>query len=162
MGGLGLCKAGEGIGQLWWDLNWAFMLDQGLYGLGTKPRFEPSGGESMNQKNFKWDGLLKKKKKKIMVDKIIALYYHKYLSQEGNNMNKKSWKLQYDIQTFSEKNKKRRGLQISKFWIIRINILILSHWPTHQYDKLILLDATKNHTNEVFKTLFEDFKKLGY
>ena len=62
-----------------------------------------------------------------MVDKIIALYYHKYLSQEGNNINKKSRKLQYDIQTFSEKNKKRRGLQISKFWIIRINILILSH-----------------------------------
>ena len=96
-----------------------------------------------------------------MVDKKIALYYHKYLSQEGNNMNKKSWKLQYDILTFSKKNKKRRGLRISKFWIIRINILILSHWPTHQYDKLILLDA-KNHTNEVFKTLFEDFKKLRY
>lgn len=43
-----------------------------------------------------------------MVDKTIALYYHKYLSQEGNNMNKKSWKLQYDIQTFSEKNKKKK------------------------------------------------------
>ena len=24
-----------------------------------------------------------------MVDKTIALYYHKYLSQEGNNMNQK-------------------------------------------------------------------------
>ena len=24
-----------------------------------------------------------------MVDKTIALYYHKYLSQEGNNMKKK-------------------------------------------------------------------------
>ena len=54
----------------------------------------------MNQKNFKWHGLLKKI---IMVDKIIALYYHKYLSQEGNNMNKKSWKLQYDILNFSKK-----------------------------------------------------------
>ena len=97
-----------------------------------------------------------------MVDKTISLYYYKYLSKKGNNMNKKSWKLQYDIQTFSEKNKKRRRLRISKFWIIRINILILSHWPTHQYDKLILLDATKNHTNEVFKPLFENFKKLGY
>ena len=97
-----------------------------------------------------------------MVDLTIALYYHKYLSQEGNNMNQKSWKLQYDIQTFPEKNKKRRGLQISKIWIIRINILILSHWPIHQYDTLILLDATKNYTNEVFKTLFEDFKKLRY
>ena len=98
-----------------------------------------------------------------MVDKIIALYYHKYLSQEGNNMNKKSWKLQYDILTFSKKkNKKRRGLQIFKFWVIGINMLILSRWPTHQYDKLILLDATENHTNEIFKTLFADFKKLGY
>ena len=97
-----------------------------------------------------------------MVDKIIALYYHKYLSQEGNNMNKKSWKLQYNILTFSKKNKKRRGIRIFKFWIIEINMLILSHWPTHQYDKLIRLDATKNHTNEVFKTLFEDFKKLRY
>ena len=29
-------------------------------------------------------------KKKIMVDKTIALYYYKYLSQEGNNMNQKS------------------------------------------------------------------------
>ena len=104
-----------------------------------------------------------KKKKKIMVDKTIALYYHKYLSQEGNNMNKKSWKLQYDIPTFSkEKNKKRRELQISRFWIIGINMLILLRWPTQKYDKPILLDATKNHTNEVFKTLFEDFKKLGY
>ena len=98
-----------------------------------------------------------------MVDKTIALYYYKYLSQEGNNMNQKSWKLQYDILTFSKKkNKKRRGLQISRFWVIRINMSILSHWPTHQYDKPILLDVTENHTNEVFKTLFEDFKKLGY
>ena len=98
-----------------------------------------------------------------MVGKTIALYYYKYLSQEGNNMNKKSWKLQYDILTFSKKkNKKRRGLWISRFWIIGINMLILSRWPTHQYDKPIHLDATENHTNEVFKTLFEDFKKLGY
>ena len=28
-----------------------------------------------------------------MVDKIIALYYYKYLSQEGNNMNKKKLKV---------------------------------------------------------------------
>ena len=98
-----------------------------------------------------------------MVDKTIALYYHKYLSQEENNMNQKSWKLQYDILTFSKKkNKKRRGLQISRFWVIGINMLILSRLPTKKYDKLILLDATKNQTNEVFKTMFEDFKKLGY
>ena len=104
------------------------------------------------------------KKKKIMVGKTIAFYYHKYLSQEENNMNQKSWKLQYDILTFSKKkkNKKRRELQIFRFWIIGIKMLILSRWPTHQYDKPILLDATKNHTNEVFKTLFKDFKKLGY
>ena len=98
-----------------------------------------------------------------MLDKTIALYYHKYLSQEGNNMNQKNWKLQYDILTFSkENNKKRRGLQISRFWVIRINMWILSRWPTHQYNKPILLDAIENHTNEVFKTLFKDFKKLGY
>ena len=98
-----------------------------------------------------------------MVDKTIAFYYHKYLSQEGNNMNQKSWKLQYDILTFSKKkNKKRRGLRIFGFWVIWIKMLILSHGPTHQYDKPILLDATKNQSNEVFKTLFEDFKKLGY
>ena len=42
-----------------------------------------------------------------MLDKTIALYYHKYLSQEGNNMNQKSWKLQYDILTFSKKNNKK-------------------------------------------------------
>ena len=40
-------------------------------------------------------------------------------------------------------------------------MLILSRWPTHQYDKPIFFDATKNHTNEVFKTLIEDFKKIG-
>ena len=103
------------------------------------------------------------KKKKIMVGKTIAFYYHKYLSQEGNNMNKKSWKLQYNILTFSKKkNKKRRGLRIFRFWVIGIKMLILLRWPTHQYDKPILLDATKNHTNKVFKTLFKDFKKLGY
>ena len=61
-----------------------------------------------------------------------------------------------------EKKKKKRGLRISRFWIIGINILILSRWPTHQYDKPIVLDTIENHTNEVFKTLFEDFKKLGY
>ena len=98
-----------------------------------------------------------------MVNKTIALYYHEYLSQKGNNMNKKSWKLQYDILTFSKKkNKKRKGLRISRFWVIGINMLILSRWPTQKYDKPILLDAIENHTNEVFKTLFEDFKKLGY
>ena len=98
-----------------------------------------------------------------MVDKTIAPYYHKYLSQKGNNMNQKSWNLQYDILTFSKKkNKKRRGLRISKFWVIGINMLILLRWPTNQYNKPILLYATENHINEVFKTLFEDFKKLGY
>ena len=98
-----------------------------------------------------------------MVAKTIAFYYHIYLSQKGNNMNQKSWKLQYNILTFSKKkNKKRRGLQISRFWVIGIKMLILSRWPTHQYNKSILLDATKNHTNEVFKTLLDDFKKLGY
>ena len=62
-----------------------------------------------------------------MVEKTIALYYHKYLSQEGNNMNQKSWKLQNNILTFSKKkNKKRRGLRIFRFWIIWINMLILS------------------------------------
>ena len=98
-----------------------------------------------------------------MVDKTIALYYHKYLSQEKNNMNQKSWKLQYDILTFSKKkNKKRRELRISRFWVIWINMLILSRWPTQKYDKPILLDATENHTNKVFKTLFKDLKKLRY
>ena len=98
-----------------------------------------------------------------MVDKIITLYYHKYLSQEGNNMNKKIWKLQYDILTFSKKkNKKTRGLQICRFWMIGINMLILLRWLTHQYDKPTLLDATENYTNEIFKNLFEDFEKLGY
>ena len=47
---------------------------------GMEPGFEPREGQSMNQKNFKWHGLLKKKKK-IMVDKTIALYYNKYLIQ---------------------------------------------------------------------------------
>ena len=94
-----------------------------------------------------------------MVGKTIALYYYKYLSQEGNNMNQKSWKLEYDILTFSKKkNKKRKGLRISRFWVIGINMLILSRWPTQKYDKLVLLDATENHTNEVFKTFFEDLK----
>ena len=53
-----------------------------------------------------------------MVDKTIALYYHKYLSQEENNMNEKNWKLQYDILTFSKKKKKKRtsDLQILDNW----------------------------------------------
>ena len=58
---------------------------------GTESGFEHRG-QSMNQKNFKWHGLLKKKKK-IMVNKRIALYYHEYLSQKGNNMNKKKLKV---------------------------------------------------------------------
>ena len=107
--------------------------------------------------------IIKKKKKKNHGRQYNCTLLPKYLSQEGNNMNQNSWKLQYDILTFSKKKKKKkRGLRISRFWVIRINMLILSRWPTHQYDKLILLNATKNHTNEVFKTLFEDFKKLGY
>ena len=130
---------------------------------GTELGFEPGGAKAWTKKISSDMVYLKKKKKKIMVDKTIAFYYHKYLSQEGNNMNKKSWKLQYDILTFSKKkNKKRRGLRIFRFWVIGIKMLILSRWPTHQYDKPILLDATKNHTNEIFKTLFEDFEKLGY
>ena len=50
-----------------------------------------------------------------MIDKTIALYYHKYLSQEGNNMNKKIWKLQYDILTFSKKNKKEEDFGSPNF-----------------------------------------------
>ena len=142
------------------DRTWEYIYIYIYIYTGTESGFEPEGGQSMNQKNFKWHDLLKKK---IMVAKTIAFYYHIYLSQKGNNMNQKSWKLRYDILTFSKKkNKKRRGLQISRFWVIGIKMLILSRWPTHQYNKSILLDATKNHTNEVFKTLLDDFKKLGY
>ena len=98
-----------------------------------------------------------------MVDKTIVLYYHKYSSQEKNNINKKKLKVTiWYSNIFEEEKKKKKRLQISKFWIIGINMLILSRWPTHQYDKPTPLDATKNHTNEVFKTLFEDFKKLRY
>ena len=42
-----------------------------------------------------------------MVYKTIALYYYKYLSKEGNNMNQKSWKLQYGILTFTKKKNKK-------------------------------------------------------
>ena len=88
----------------------------------------------------------------------------KYLSQEGYNMNPKSWKIQHDILTFFEeeekkRKKKKRGFQISKFWVIGINMLILSCWPTHQYDNPILLDLTENHTNEVFQNFVWGFKK---
>ena len=39
-------------------------------------------------------------------------------------------------------------------------MLILSCWPTLQYDNLILLDATENHTNEVFQNFVWGFKKI--
>ena len=39
-------------------------------------------------------------------------------------------------------------------------MLILSCWPTHQYDNLILLDATENHTNEIFENFVWEFKKI--
>ena len=70
---------------------------------GPEPRFEPRGPKH-EPKKFQGTWFIKKK---IMLDKTIALYYHKYLSQEGNNMNQKSWKLQYDILTFSKKNNKK-------------------------------------------------------
>ena len=110
----------------------------------------------MNQKNFKWHGSLKKKKNHGRQNNCTLL--PKYLSQEGNNMIQKRWKLQYNILTFSKKKKnRRRGFRISRFWVIGINMLNLSCWPIHQYVKPVLLDATKNHTNEAFKTLFKDF-----
>ena len=46
------------------------------------------GGPKHEPKKFQVTWFIKKKK--IMVGKIIAFYYHKYLSQEGNNVNKKS------------------------------------------------------------------------
>ena len=108
----------------------------------------------MNQKNFMWPGLLKKKSWQTKNYTLLP----QYLSQEGYNMNQKNWKLQHNILTFfKEEEKRRRRLQISKFWIIRINMLILSCWPTHQYDNLILLDATENHTNEVFQNFVWGF-----
>ena len=58
---------------------------------GTELGFEPGGGQSMNQKNFKWHGLLKKKKNHGRQNNCILL--PKYLSQEGNNMNQNSSKL---------------------------------------------------------------------
>ena len=39
-------------------------------------------------------------------------------------------------------------------------MLILSCWPTHQYDNLILFDATENHTNKVFQNFAWEFKKI--
>ena len=54
---------------------------------GMEPGFEP-GGVKHEPKKFQVTWFIKKKK--IMVGKIIAFYYHKYLSQEENNMNKKS------------------------------------------------------------------------
>ena len=56
-----------------------------------------------------------------MIDKNCTLL-PKYLSQEGYNMNQKSWKLQHDILTFfeeeeEEKKKKRTSdLQILGNW----------------------------------------------
>ena len=55
---------------------------------GTEPGFEHRGAKH-EQKKFQVTWFIIKKKK-IMVGKTIAFYYHKYLSQEGNNMNKKS------------------------------------------------------------------------
>ena len=55
-------------------------------GVGTKLGFEH--GEAKHElKKFQvtWST-----KNKIMVNKTIVLNYHKYLSQEGNNMNQKS------------------------------------------------------------------------
>ena len=40
-------------------------------------------------------------------------------------------------------------------------MLILSCWPTHQYDNHILLDATENHIDEAFQNFFWWFKKIG-
>ena len=48
--------------------------------------FKPKGGTKHEPKKFQVTWFIKKKKK-IMVDKTIVLYYYKYLSQEGNNMN---------------------------------------------------------------------------
>ena len=38
-------------------------------------------------------------------------------------------------------------------------MLILSCWPTHHYDNIILLNATENHTNEVFQSFVWGIKK---
>ena len=55
---------------------------------GTESGFEHKGGGGKHEpKKFQVTWSIEKKK--IMVDKTIALYYHKYLSQEGNNMNQK-------------------------------------------------------------------------
>ena len=49
--------------------------------------FKPKGGTKHEPKKFQVTWSIKKKN---MIDKTISLYYHKYLSQEGNNMNQKS------------------------------------------------------------------------
>ena len=54
---------------------------------GMEPGFEP-GGVKHEPKKFQVTWSIKKKK--IKVDKTIALYYRKYLSQKENNMNQKS------------------------------------------------------------------------
>ena len=64
--------------------------------------FEPREGQSMNQKNFQWHGLLKKNQ----VRQKNCTLLPKYLSQEGNNMNKKSWNLQHHILTFFKEEEK--------------------------------------------------------
>ena len=40
-------------------------------------------------------------------------------------------------------------------------MLILSRWPTHQHDNLILLDAIENYSNKVFQNFVWGFKKIG-
>ena len=50
----------------------------------------------------------KKKKKKNHGRQYNCTLLPKYLSQEGNNMNQNSWKLQYDILTFSKKKEKKK------------------------------------------------------
>ena len=60
------------------------------------------GGPKHGPKKFQVTWFIKKKKK-IMVDKTIAFYYHKYLSQEGNNMNQKNLKVTiYNSNIFKE------------------------------------------------------------
>ena len=38
-------------------------------------------------------------------------------------------------------------------------MLILSCWSTHHHDNPIILNATENHTNEVFQSFVWGFKK---
>ena len=148
------------IDKVFLQTDWEESSSTHYVATGMEPRFEPRGAKAWTKKNFMWHGL---SKKKIMVDKklhfIIYIFKSRRIQYEPKKLKVTIW--------YFNIFRRRRKKEEEDFRSPDFGLLELICWFYHvdQLTNMIISYfwmQLKITLMKFFKTLFEDFKKLGF